>query len=263
MGQQASPAWRKRWRLDRERGITRLVATAPVEAHVRDLSARGATARGIARAAGVSPQTVVRLLSGNHAKMQRTVAARILAVRLADVLARGETGDRHGFVPAEGSRRRIRALLAAGWTHQHITAAMQQAATGLQRSAIVLHQRGELVEARTAKAVAAAYDALAMRPGPSAATRGRAARAGYPPALAWDDDTIDDPTAQPADWRPQTGKRSTASMVEDAAELAAAGERLEVAAARLGVAAGTLERALYRAGRRDLIERMSRRDGAA
>ena len=39
--------------------------------------------------------------------------------------------------------------------------------------------------------IAAAYDELAMRPGPSARNR----RLGYPPPLAWDD--IDDPAATP------------------------------------------------------------------
>ncbi|WP_143556883.1 hypothetical protein [Serinibacter salmoneus] len=59
-------------------------------------------------------------------------------------------------------------------------------------SGTVLHQRGVLVERRTADAIAGAFREFGLRPGPSAVTRRRAAEQGYVSPLAWDDIDADD-----------------------------------------------------------------------
>lgn len=57
------------------------------------------------------------------------------------------------------------------------------------------------------------YDLLSMTPGPNQQARKLAQRQGWPPPLAWDDDTIDDPAA-----KPDLGDDSARSAAELAAE---------------------------------------------
>ena len=45
--------------------------------------------------------------------------------------------------------------------------------------------------------VAAVYDELCMTPGPSKIAAAKARHMGFAPPLAWDETTIDDPTATP------------------------------------------------------------------
>ena len=101
-------------------------------------------------------------------------------------------------MPVIGTHRRIRPLLALGWRCSDIAAAGgwppgRASAANLQN---LLVDR-ESVRAATARRIAAAYDTLSMTPGPSAQSRARARAKGWPPPLAWDDETIDDPDARP------------------------------------------------------------------
>lgn len=94
-----------------------------------------------------------------------------------------------------GSCRRIRALVALGYTQQILSKE-----SGLDPSWIsklAMNNRRQRVNADTAMRVNELYDRLSMTPGPSEAARNRAHRKGWMPPLAWDDDTIDSPEAQP------------------------------------------------------------------
>ena len=62
-----------------------------------------------------------------------------------------------------------------------------------RRPALILSQAGDMVTLDAHDRIADAYDELSMRQGPSVRNR----RLGYPPPLAWDDETIDDPRARP------------------------------------------------------------------
>lgn len=66
----------------------------------------------------------------------------------------------------------------------------------------VLNRPGHLVTVARWREVCEVYDRLSMTPGPSAHTAGWAAKRGYAPPLAWDEDSIDDPAARPATDRP-------------------------------------------------------------
>jgi hypothetical protein len=119
----------------------------------------------------------------------------VLAVTADSVIGRA---NGLGFVPKLGAVRRIQALLAVGHRHEDITAAMLTANPAVgTRSQMVLHQRGIWIARDTRDAVCAAYDQLAMVPGLSGKTRRLAAKYGYAPPLAWDDDSLDDPNGQP------------------------------------------------------------------
>ncbi|WP_205859648.1 helix-turn-helix domain-containing protein, partial [Phycicoccus flavus] len=61
----------------------------------------------------------------------------------------------------------------------------------------LINAPGHLVTVQRWREVRDVYDRLSMTPGPSPETRGWAVKLGYAPPLAWDEDTIDDPTATP------------------------------------------------------------------
>lgn len=109
-------------------------------------------------------------------------------------LARLAAGPR--MVDATGTRRRIHALLAIGWPHAEIGRRLARS-----RAAITLMCTRTQVRPSSAERVRALYSALADTPGPSLITAGKARALGHPPPIAWDDDTIEDPGAQPwAEW---------------------------------------------------------------
>ena len=167
--------YRKLYDLDRAQSIRRTLTAEHVGKHVRQLLAAGASVRGIADAASVSPSVVSALSREAKGKVRRDVAGKLLAVTMAEVRARGLAT---GFVPNVGARRRIQALLAIGWRHEDISAYLAAKGT---RTQMVLHQRGVWITRATHDAVQVAYDALSMRPGPSHRTRERARALGYAP----------------------------------------------------------------------------------
>lgn len=96
--------------------------------------------------------------------------------------------------PSTGTARRIRALVAMGYSQTHIARAVGIGPTYISKLAANI--RGQ-VNRQTADRISAIYDKLSMTPGPSRAARDFAHRKGWMPPLAWDDDTIDDPDATP------------------------------------------------------------------
>lgn len=97
------------------------------------------------------------------------------------------------LIDGTGTRRRLQALTAIGWRYSDVA----------QRMGVNLSLVGRLaiadgpVHRHTAGAVAGVYDELSMTPGPSRRCRALALRRNWPPPLAWDDDSIDDPAARP------------------------------------------------------------------
>lgn len=112
-------------------------------------------------------------------------------------LKRWRLGQIAPLVDATGTRRRVQALSALGWSQSYLGERF-----GVGVSAVQQWTVSSLVQAKTATSVRRLYDELSMTPGPSARARGWAAKRGWPPPLAWDDDTIDDPAARP--YRPRT-----------------------------------------------------------
>ena len=104
-------------------------------------------------------------------------------------------------VPTIGLQRRAQALLCLGWSYS-----AQADAAGMARPNY--HEavtRSPWVRRATADRILRAYDTLSMQVAPDgySATRARdlAEANGFAPPLAWDDDTLDDPDAQPIEWR--------------------------------------------------------------
>lgn len=98
-----------------------------------------------------------------------------------------------GNIPAVGTRRRLQALAAMGWPAE--TLAVE---AGISvRTIRSLYGEAPTVRRSVAAAVAATYDRLCLHEGPGRLCRTRARNRGWLTALAWDDDTIDDPKARP------------------------------------------------------------------
>ncbi|WP_100813057.1 helix-turn-helix domain-containing protein [Microbacterium lacus] len=114
------------------------------------------------------------------------------------------------LVDAIGTQRRLRALGAIGWSGRLIAERY-----GFSQSLISHMYTVRRVQTATAHRIAAIYDDLWATPPvarspheQSAITKAKrwALENGWPPPLAWDDDTIDDPNAVPAeDWEPIIG----------------------------------------------------------
>lgn len=208
----------------------------PVRRHVRELMAAGVPWRQVAADAGASAGTVYRLLflDPPTVRIRTSTAERLLAVS-----ASPETLGDAVPVDATGTRRRLQALGAVGWSCQKIAPYL-----GIDASGVVRARTAVRVHARRAREVAAVYDRLWDQVPPmetvaerAAATRARrfAAERGWPPPLAWDDGSIDDPAAEPvgAGYEPQRyGRLPEPSEIQ---HLVQGGDSLEVLADRYGV----------------------------
>lgn len=177
---------------------TDLVPADPVREHVRSLQRRKIGRRRVARMAGVPTVAVDRLLysSPTVTLIPRDLARRLLRCRpTAQMLAPGS------LVEATGTRRRLEALMFMGWPRGELARRLRLRPSNLART-----RTASQVYVSTARAVAELYDQLWQTPPPKhthrqrlavARTRNRARAQGFAPPLAWDDDQIDLPTAQP------------------------------------------------------------------
>lgn len=142
------------------------------------------------------------------------------------------------LVPILGTARRLQALAAIGWDAPRLATML---GAHLDQVCRVRAGRRPYVTRPVARRVAALYEQLQGTPGPSALTRTRATRRGWAPPLAWDDDNIDDPHAQP-----QAGPVArTGTAAERAATITALtkqGLSKTTIAAHLGVSVRTVGR---------------------
>lgn len=99
-----------------------------------------------------------------------------------------------GRVSTVGVVRRRRALAAMGWGLIDLAPRLGVGS----EFAVNNYLRRERVLRSTFEKWVRVYDDLSMTPGPNELARDLAARKGWPPPLAWDDDEIDNPDAKPA-----------------------------------------------------------------
>ena len=149
-----------------------------------------------------------------------------------------------------GAARRLRALSVLGWS----AAALAERA-GADRDAVEdALQQGVIFSQVTRAQAAQVYQRLEMTLGPCETTSARARALQWAPPLAWDEDTIDDPTAQPQGVRP-TGWAPKVTLTEltDLAEMGLT--RAEIAL-RLGVTRAAIDQAVRRHPDPDLGEQL-------
>lgn len=99
------------------------------------------------------------------------------------------------MIPAVGTQRRLRALAVMGWSWLEIGKRLG----GLSDTAVFkMAHRESSVRVETAQKITALFDELCLLRGPgSSSVRTRALAKGWAGPLEWDEDTIDDPDAQP------------------------------------------------------------------
>lgn len=225
------------------------VDAEPVREHVLMLTEAGIGRRRLAALAGMSDSNLSKLIYGvpNRGRpptrrLRPETARRLLEIEpTLDAVADG------ALVDATGTRRRLQALIAVGWSGSKLADRL-----GLTVSNFWAALDCAQVTARRARAVRALYDEMWDQAPPEgdhrsriAASRARnmAARRGWPPPLAWDDERIGDPTAVPQ--RGEEVPRAVAHT-ENADELIRQGYTVEQAVERLGISRSTLERARRR-----------------
>lgn len=209
----ASNASRRHWTRMKAYGRWQpcYVDAGPARQHVLTLRDAGIGYRRVAVLAGVSVQTLKRLLHGHRGnppsrKIRREAAEAILGVRpaLDDLPARTP-------VDATGTVRRLRALAAGGWTGPQLAGLLGMS----PRAPGVMMRYQDRVTAGTARAVRVLYDDLWMRRPPErshreklAASKARnyAAARGWVTGGWWDEEPgphfIEDPAATPVPGAP-------------------------------------------------------------
>lgn len=156
------------------------IDSTAVRRHITALNDAGHSYRAIAADAAMTPYGVQLILTGE--RVQKGTAQRILRIPTG--------GD--GLVPAVGTRRRMQALAAIGWTYYELARRLGETPKHVSQ-----FLQNERILADKARRVKALFDELSTTPGPSQASRARAQQRNWAPPLAWDDETIDDPNAQP------------------------------------------------------------------
>jgi AraC-like DNA-binding protein len=198
----------------------------PVRERITALRAAGIGVERIAKLAGLSVSHIRQLAQhdrGDSPTTQRvrpSTAKRVLGIHIDD--PRRAAGSR---VDATGTRRRLQALIATGWTAELLAAELGRRPNTLHRS-----MTSASVTARTAHEVASLYERLCNATPPRAtseqaaaanAARAHAAAQGWLPPLAWDDiDTDTTPSA------PTAGPSQRNDIDEIAVERALAGDHI-------------------------------------
>ena len=250
------------------------VPAEPARQHVRALMSAGVGLKRIATLTGVPQGTLWKLIYGKtRTGGDRRRTARVRQSTHDELLALRPTLDNlsgRAHVDGTGTRRRLQALVALGWSQAQLAARLGMNPSTLSR----IIDTDRPVRAATARAVRDLYRELSDRQPPQDThrQRGAVARArnhakarGWLVPAWWDDDTIDDPATRPGpdelDVRRDHGTH-TRSLIEDAGWLAGQGLDLDEIATQLGVKTDSLIRAHRRAGV-ELPETLQRRKVAS
>jgi hypothetical protein len=174
------------------------VDAEPVRQHLRDLSAAGIGWERAAALAGLADATVSGILYGRGGRKPASRCRQRTAGALLAVRASIDTAADAGLIDPTGTLRRLRALVAIGWSMQHIGERMP----GHPEATRVLIRKGRpRVTGATARAARDLYRELATTPPADSwsvrRTRRMAAKLGWVSPMAWDAATIDDPAAEP------------------------------------------------------------------
>lgn len=223
---------------DQQYPLQGYVDPAPTAAHIEVLRSRGFTLDTFEEH-GISRSVIARILKGEQRIHART-EHRILTLQVPAVVFRS-----CAEVPGLGTRRRVQALAVLGWSQTALAERM-----GLSQSRLANYISRDRVYARTAAAVAALYEELQWKVGPSQISRDRAKQKGWFPPAAWDD--IDDPAETPNVGGPERRSdllQDVADRREQVAQLTRAGLSAEQIADRIGVSKRNVSR--YRAALRE------------
>lgn len=174
----------------------RLVESAATRKHLEALTlGQGYSLTQVAEMSGVSLMTLYNLRTGRHRHCSSTIHDAITGIR--------PRRAPEGRIDATGAMRRLQALTVLG----HSMATVSDVC-GVNRWLLRQICRGDkaTINVATHESVKRAYDAMWATPAPedtreqrtsASKAKEQAARNGWLPPLAWDDDRIDDPKYRP------------------------------------------------------------------
>lgn len=227
---------KRRYLRDTGRGTLRDPARAA--AHIDQLRATGMQDAAVRDACKICPDVMYRIARG-QGRIHYTVEARILAVPVP-----GPTGGRNGaHIDATGTRRRLRALAADGWTASELARRL-----GKNKQYVVYLQLGHgggKVRRWLADEVRDLHTQLrglspesgGIPPARAEAARADAALKGWLGLGYWDDDEIDNPAFVPAVEYPENRDQLAAHRRREIEHLAAFNVPEHEIADRLGMGA--------------------------
>jgi plasmid maintenance system antidote protein VapI len=224
-------------------GFEAFVPLGPLVNHMLELFAAGMTQNDIATQSGVSAVTIGRIMRGKQSRVYFSTSRAILGVKPRESVRSG------GVIDGTGTRRRLGALTALGYTTTELSALL-----GRKRGAVSLILHSQCVTPATRDAVKGLYDDLSMTVPPEtvSAKRSRtfARKNGHHPPLAWDDASIDDPNATPH--LITAGRPDGEAILSEVALLLEAGESPEHVANILGRKLSTITRLADRHGEKTI-----------
>lgn len=221
---EAGRRYRKRRDVLNATGRTLMVDPGQAAAHLRHLFRCGAGWNQMVDASACSSSTIHRLLGGFTKPIRRTTQDKILMVGVADALCPGRR------IPAVGSIRRVRAMVAMGHRVMDIVSACEVNQTTV---ANLLRGEKKMVEASTHDRIVCAARRFATFQGPSSRSIVRARRKGWRTFAAWDD--IDDPKCRPSVGPKPKQRDRRAALIQATAELSLLGSAPAEIADRMGV----------------------------
>lgn len=181
---------RKLHNVNRQLGRPGLVDATPAREHLQTLLQQ-MTWEQIFTASGCDSRNLQLVADGRRTQIRRSTLTQILAVQPAPT-ARGK------YVDATGTRRRIQALRAIGYSAKAIAKAAGSAEARMQ---LISSGAQPTVRHWLAEKINTVFVELHDTPAPASCsatmTRNHAKAQGWAPPAAWDD--IDDPAAVP-DW---------------------------------------------------------------
>lgn len=183
------------------------VAAEPVRRHVQMLIAAGMSRRQICERAGLDRKRIAVLLRAENPPtfLRPATAEAFLSVPIPEKPV--DVKANHDLVPAIGVQRRLRALVAFGWTQQHLASEL-----GIEPGnfTTLIHHAERVTVARH-RAVAELFGRLQLEPGPSNRARLYGKRRHWPLPFQWDEEEIDQPEGRVAVYRRvQRSKRGAA-----------------------------------------------------
>lgn len=273
------PECREAWRVygakrNREivygrREVGHPVSGSLARAHIEWLLSEGMTIKAILNQCGLSYPTVSRIRQGKG--IWSTTRDEVLQVVPEPRLLTDETPDA-ALVDGAGTRRRLRALAVLGWNCAQLAESLGGGAPQVVRGAM-LKGEDEPTRADYARSVGYVYEQLWDQQPPvtnryqkSQYTRVRkdALERGWAPPMAWDEESIDNPDAQPAPWREvaDLGSARRRMHLDDLEDCISWGLDITGAAARLEVTKDAVEACARRAQRPDILKRLRANGGA-
>jgi hypothetical protein len=213
------------------------VDPGPAIEHAAALKDAGVSGQQLATLSGLSATFIYTLRPG-RTRIQASKLDAVLAIPIPAPGGEVPIVEQRVKVCAVGTTRRLQALCALGWSSAE---SARRLGIRAQHTNLIVNGYQRAVLARTARNTATLYDELAMVRGPSEYARRIAARKGWWPPLAWDDDRIDDPAAIPTG----VGRDRRLTFVEAYSELRTLGYYDdETIAAKMGIAVKSLQRQL-------------------